>query len=91
MKESLISKFQTKDARIAILGLSYVGLPLATVFAEAGFIVTDIDPDQNKVDLIKRGESYIPDVPTERQVHIMPVHLGLNVTSDQHKISVVRA
>jgi len=65
MKKSLISKLQTKQARIAILGLGYVGLPLATVFAEAGFTVTGIDPDERKVDALNRGESYIPDVPTE--------------------------
>ena len=65
LKKSLISKLQSKQARIAILGLGYVGLPLATVFAEAGFTITGIDPDQRKVDAIGRGESYIPDAPTE--------------------------
>ena len=65
LKEDLIQKFKNKDARVAILGLGYVGLPLAVVFAEAGFNVTGIDPDARKVDSLKNGVSYIPDVKTE--------------------------
>ena len=42
-----------------------MGLPLAVVFAEAGFHVTGIDPDTHKVDSLHRGISYIPDVKTE--------------------------
>jgi UDP-N-acetyl-D-glucosamine dehydrogenase len=63
-KEDLIQKLKNKDARVAILGLGYVGLPLAVVFAEAGFLVTGIDPDSGKVDSLKKGVSYIPDVKT---------------------------
>ncbi len=64
-KENLIQKLKNKNARVAILGLGYVGLPLAVVFAEAGFNVTGIDPDSGKVDSLKKGVSYIPDVKTE--------------------------
>ena len=64
-KENLIQKLKEKEARVAILGLGYVGLPLAVVFAEAGFHVTGIDPDSQKVDSLKKGISYIPDVKTE--------------------------
>ncbi|HUG33577.1 MAG TPA: nucleotide sugar dehydrogenase [Anaerolineales bacterium] len=64
-KEDLIQKLKNKDARVAILGLGYVGLPLAVVFAEAGFNVTGIDPDSGKVDSLKKGFSYIPDVKTD--------------------------
>lgn len=62
----LIEKFKNKRARIGILGLGYVGLPLAVTFAEAGFTVVGVDPDANKVEAISRGESYIPDVDGER-------------------------
>ena len=65
VKEDLIKKLKNKEAKIAILGLGYVGLPLAVVFAEAGFRVTGIDPDSRKVDSLKKGLSYIPDVKTE--------------------------
>jgi UDP-N-acetyl-D-glucosamine dehydrogenase len=64
-KETLIKNLKEKNARIAILGLGYVGLPLAVVFGEAGFHVTGVDPDTRKVDAINQGVSYIPDVQTE--------------------------
>ena len=65
VKETLLKQLKEKTARIGILGMGYVGLPLAVVFAEAGFIVTGIDPDQRKVETLNKGVSYIPDVPTE--------------------------
>ena len=64
-KEDLVQKLKSKEAKVAILGLGYVGLPLAVVFAEAGFHVTGIDPDSRKVDSLTKGISYIPDVKTE--------------------------
>ena len=65
-KEALLKKMNDKTARIAILGLGYVGLPLAVVFAEAGFTVMGIDPDARKAESVNRGVSYIPDITTER-------------------------
>jgi UDP-N-acetyl-D-glucosamine dehydrogenase len=62
----LIDRFRTKRARIGVIGLGYVGLPLAVEFADAGFTVTPVDLDQSRVDSIRRGVSYIPDVPSER-------------------------
>ena len=64
IKSELIEKLQNKSAQVAVLGLGYVGLPFAVVFAEAGFNVIGIDPIQSKVDAINRGESYIGDVPS---------------------------
>jgi len=65
IKEALIKKLEEKKAQIGILGLGYVGLPLAVVFAEAGFDVMGIDPDTRKVEALNQGISYIHDVPTE--------------------------
>jgi UDP-N-acetyl-D-glucosamine dehydrogenase len=65
IKETLIEDLRTKKAHVGILGLGYVGLPLAVVFAEAGFRVTGIDTDLRKVDCLNKGVSYIPDVKTE--------------------------
>jgi UDP-N-acetyl-D-glucosamine dehydrogenase len=62
MKEILISKFQARDATVAVIGLGYVGLPLALNFAKAGYQVVGIDVDQRKVDAINAGHSYIGDV-----------------------------
>jgi UDP-N-acetyl-D-glucosamine dehydrogenase len=64
-KETLIKKLREKDVHVGILGLGYVGLPLAVVFGEAGFRVTGFDPDARKVEALNRGVSYIPDVKTE--------------------------
>lgn len=61
----LIEKFNHKTARVAVLGMGYVGLPFATVFATAGFTVTGIDPIAEKMEKVNNGESYILDVPTE--------------------------
>jgi UDP-N-acetyl-D-glucosamine dehydrogenase len=66
MIELLRTKLQNKTAEVAILGLGYVGLPLAVVFAEAGFHVVGVDPDQRKVDTIQRGDSHIQDIPGEQ-------------------------
>lgn len=64
MKDILVKKFQSRDAHVAVIGLGYVGLPLAVNFAQAGYRVTGIDLDQRKIDAINRGESYIEDIPT---------------------------
>jgi len=64
-KNVLIEKFQNKTAIVAIMGLGYVGLPLAVVFAKAGYQVIGYDLVQEKVDLVNAGKSYILDVPEE--------------------------
>jgi UDP-N-acetyl-D-glucosamine dehydrogenase len=51
--------------KVGIIGLGYVGLPLAVAFAEAGHEVVGLDTDAGKVESLNRGESYIEDVPTE--------------------------
>ena len=67
----LMKRFKDKTAKVGVLGLGYVGLPLAVVFAEAGFRVTGIDPVVKKVDLINQGKSYISDVPNEKIAHLV--------------------
>ncbi|GCE17399.1 nucleotide sugar dehydrogenase [Dictyobacter kobayashii] len=62
MKNQLMEKISSRSLRVAIIGLGYVGLPLAVTFAEAGFQVTGIDVDQKKVDLANEGQSYISDI-----------------------------
>ncbi|MBN1306126.1 MAG: nucleotide sugar dehydrogenase [Anaerolineales bacterium] len=66
VKESLIERLEKKEARIAVLGLGYVGLPLAVVFSEAGFEVIGVDPDGRKVDALNQGASYIQDISSEQ-------------------------
>ena len=57
-----LDRIRTKQARIGVIGLGYVGLPLAVEFARAGFHVTGFDVEEDKVRQISAGTSYIPDV-----------------------------
>jgi len=59
MSNLLLEKIQSKQAQIGIIGLGYVGLPLVIAFHQAGFRVTGFDLDQQKVDLLAVGTSYI--------------------------------
>jgi len=62
MSNNLQSRIKSQDAKIGVVGLGYVGLPLAVEFAKAGFSVTGIDIAQERVDQLNRGENYISDV-----------------------------
>ena len=61
--EILQEKIRSRSARVGIVGLGYVGLPLAVEFARAGFEVTGIDVSQTKADRVNLGDSYVGDVP----------------------------
>ena len=61
----LENRIKSKTARFGVIGLGYVGLPLALTLSEAGFDVTGIDIDTNRVDAIVAGRSYITDVTDE--------------------------
>ncbi|HET6465650.1 MAG TPA: nucleotide sugar dehydrogenase [Nitrospiria bacterium] len=58
----LVGKILDKTAQIAIIGMGYVGLPLAVEFARVGFKVTGLDIDPEKIRALEAGESYIPDI-----------------------------
>ena len=60
----LIKKIQARKIRSAVIGLGYVGLPLAVELARAGVEVVGIDTDKSKVDAVNRKKSYIRDVPS---------------------------
>jgi UDP-N-acetyl-D-glucosamine dehydrogenase len=62
--KELLRRIESRQARVGVVGLGYVGLPLAVEFARNGFTVVGIDLDRRKVDAISAGHSYIPDVPT---------------------------
>ena len=63
--EALQEKIKTRTARVGVVGLGYVGLPLALEFANAGFSVTGIDIQKEKVARLNWGDSYIQDVSSE--------------------------
>jgi UDP-N-acetyl-D-glucosamine dehydrogenase len=64
-EEKLENKIADRSAKLGVVGLGYVGFPLAVEMARAGFHVTGIDMDARKVDSINKGISYVPDVPSE--------------------------
>jgi len=80
-KKRLLEKLASGDAHIAVIGLGYVGLPLAVVFAEAGYRVTGIDLDPRKVSAINCGQSYIDDV-SQRSLQDLVCQRKLSATSD---------
>lgn len=65
-RDSLIGKLTDKTAHIGIVGLGYVGLPLALRFVEAGFRVTGLDIDASKVQALNASASYIAQIPAQR-------------------------
>src|ERR1700752_4157573 len=62
---ALLDRIQSRHARVGVIGLGYVGLPLAVEFARAGFTVVGFDVDTSKIEQINNGVSYIPDVSQE--------------------------
>ena len=61
---TLKSKIEDRSARVVVIGIGYVGLPLVVEFAKAGFRVTGYDKDPRKVNALREGQSYIEDIPT---------------------------
>src|ERR1700733_12177491 len=62
--KTLEEKIRSRNARVGIVGLGYVGLPLAVEFAKAGFQVTGIDVNSQKVARVNAGDSYVGDIPS---------------------------
>lgn len=81
VKETLIRKLRDKTARVSVLGMGYVGMPLAVVFAEAGYQVIGIDPDERKTTTFRQGHSYVQDVPSETIVRLQKAG-RLTMTTD---------
>ena len=77
----LREKLNARTARAGVIGLGYVGLPLAVEFARAGLRTTGIDLDARKVDAVNQGTSYIPDVPTADLARLVAEHT-LAATTD---------
>jgi UDP-N-acetyl-D-glucosamine dehydrogenase len=63
LKEEAVARFESRTARVGVVGLGYVGLPLALLFAEEGFPVTGFDIDRTKIDMLASSRSYICRIP----------------------------
>ena len=67
--KTFLDKIESKQARIGIVGLGYVGLPLAIAFADKGFDITGLDVDPKKPEAIQAGRSYLKHIPASRFAH----------------------
>jgi UDP-N-acetyl-D-glucosamine dehydrogenase len=85
-RNELLQKIAAKEAVIGIIGLGYVGLPLALVFEEAGFRVIGFDVDAKKPEALHRGESYIRHIGPER-VAAAFAHGHISATTDFSRLS----
>ena len=70
-KSSLLQRIKQRQAKVAIIGLGYVGLPLVLAFARAGFGILGFDVDSNKVSALKKGHSYIRHIPDETLANLV--------------------
>src|SRR5690606_33882643 len=76
--DDLRARIAAKTARVGVLGLGYVGLPLTVAYAEAGFPTCGLDVDQSKVETLRKGRSYIRHIASEpiaRLVSEQKLHL----------------
>ncbi|MBZ0300452.1 MAG: UDP-N-acetyl-D-glucosamine dehydrogenase, partial [Anaerolineae bacterium] len=90
VKDALLDKIAQHDATVGVVGLGYVGLPLAVAFAQVGFDVIGLDVSERKVAAINSGVSYVGDIPT---ADLQPlVNSGkLVATTDYARLRVVDA
>jgi len=79
-------RFQDKSSVFGVVGLGYVGLPLAVEMGKAGYRVLGMDVDESKVDEVNAGRSYIPDVPTEELAELVGERL-VSATADFSRAS----
>src|SRR6516225_9774373 len=86
MKQELLDKIRTRQARVGVVGLGYVGLPLVLRFGEEHFPVLGFDVDPVKVKKLSAGESYIRHIPAER-LQILLKEKQFEATSDFSRLA----
>jgi len=87
--DQLKSKIQKREARVGIIGLGYVGLPLALLYSEQKFQVTGFDIDQRKVDALAKGSSYIYRISSEEIAAAKSA--GFTATADYSQLEAMDA
>lgn len=88
--DQLLSRLNDRTATIGIVGLGYVGLPLAVAFAEEGFNVIGYEVSAAKAEAINRGESYVGDIPSEQLERVVGAG-KLHATTDREKLRAANA
>lgn len=86
LKDSLLENIRARRARVGVIGLGYVGLPLVLRFSEEGFSVIGFDIDPEKVSKLTAGESYIHHIPSER-LQALVREKQFEATSDFRRLS----
>ena len=90
MLDAFLRKIRSREARIGVMGLGYVGLPLVRLFAGRGFAVTGFDVDESKIAKLGRGESYIQSVPSTT-IRLLQREKRMKATSDFSKLAAMDA
>src|SRR5881396_2578439 len=88
LSAQLLEKIEKRSARVGVVGLGYVGLPLAVEFARCGFDTVGIDLDGAKVAAVTGGTSYIPDTPSA-DIKALTAAGRLRATTDFSVISTL--
>jgi len=83
--QELLTRIETRAAKIGVVGLGYVGLPLALLFSDAGFRVTGFDTDDAKIGALNNGNSYIVHIPS--QAVQAARESGFRATSDYARLA----
>ena len=89
-KQRLLDRIENRTAHVSVVGLGYVGLPLAVEFGQAGYRVTGVDISARKVDELNAGRSYIQDVPTRKVAELVQAGL-LRATTEYSALAEVDA
>ena len=84
---TLLRRLAARQATIGVVGLGYVGLPLAVGFADAGHTVVGFDVDASKAALLSAGQSHIPDVPAEEVARLVAAGRFSATTDDATRCS----
>ena len=90
MLDAFLRKVRARDARIGVMGLGYVGLPLVRLFAGRGFPVTGFDVDESKIARLNKGESYIQSVPSGT-IRLLQREKKMKATTDFAKLAAMDA
>ena len=84
LRQQLVDKCSNREAKCVVVGMGYVGLPLAVELADAGFSTTGLDISKSKVSELSAGRSYVKDVPSDRLPRVAACPDGVADVDDDH-------
>ena len=87
----IVRKFESRQAQVAVIGLGYVGLPLALTFAQAGYRVVGIDLNAERVAMLNQGRSYIEDISDVELAPYVTAHTPQDSAAQPHAVAAGQA